>query len=228
MPCWRPGRRYPRFGWGYAGADFEVDLRGLPSEGSPLFWQVAQARIEEQLAVRLRDAVARDQVRHLSVFRTRAASRCSPASARTSTTRSLYQSVPEAAWWRRGLGLGPRRRAGHLRLRAPPPGRQRPGRGADRPQCAAVDRGPSGRVRRRSGLEPSPRASRRQAATCCGHPASLDNFARAYHDCLGEIEGARPKRRRPPASSRCPRRQQSPWAAVSCAARSLLSGSTTE
>ncbi len=62
------GRRYPRFGWGYGGGDFELDLRGLPSEGSPLFWQVGQARIHEQLGARLRDAVARDQVRHLSVF----------------------------------------------------------------------------------------------------------------------------------------------------------------
>lgn len=41
------GRRYPRFGWGFHGADFEVDLRNLPSEGTPMYWQAGRERVAE-------------------------------------------------------------------------------------------------------------------------------------------------------------------------------------
>jgi hypothetical protein len=64
----KSGRRYPQFGWGHGGADFEVDLRKLPSESSSVYWPAGKEAIVEQLGVRLRDAVARGKVRHLSVF----------------------------------------------------------------------------------------------------------------------------------------------------------------
>lgn len=185
------GRRYPRFGWGYGGADFEVDLRGLPSEGSPLFWQVGQGRIEEQLAGRLRDAVARDQVRHLSVF---ALARipllaCVGAHLDDKVPTELFQKQRGGD---EGWGWDPtaapvtfafeRLREGNstqvavlIGLSAPLSVEDLPGELADATVWTITPReqAPSRDVLRAS--------------------ASLDNFARAYHDCLAEIEGARPK-----------------------------------
>ncbi len=60
--------RYPRFALAYGGFDLEIDLRGLPREGTPLYWEAGMARIQEILDSRLKQGAATGKVRHLSVF----------------------------------------------------------------------------------------------------------------------------------------------------------------
>lgn len=60
--------RYPHYGLAYRGADVEVDLRTLPGEGTALYWQMGQQAIDERLGQQLTEAVAKNEVRHLSVF----------------------------------------------------------------------------------------------------------------------------------------------------------------
>lgn len=60
--------RYPYYALAFQGQDFEIDLRGLPAEGTPLYWQAGYERIREALQHRLHEGVQRGEVRHLSVF----------------------------------------------------------------------------------------------------------------------------------------------------------------
>jgi hypothetical protein len=60
--------RYARFEGGFGGADFEVDLRGLPSEQADSYWAAGIDKIDEAIGRRLADAIKRGQVGHLSVF----------------------------------------------------------------------------------------------------------------------------------------------------------------
>lgn len=60
--------RYPDYALAFHGQDFEIDLRGLPAEGTSLYWQVGEERLREALQHRLREAVQRGEIRHLSVF----------------------------------------------------------------------------------------------------------------------------------------------------------------
>jgi hypothetical protein len=60
--------RYPYFALAFQGQDFEIDLRGLPDEGTPLYWQVGEARLREALLHRLAEGVQRGEIRHLSLF----------------------------------------------------------------------------------------------------------------------------------------------------------------
>lgn len=185
------GRRYPRFDWGYAGADFEVDLRTLPTEKSTVYWQAGRDRIVEQLGTRLRDAVARGHVRHLSVF----------CLARI----PLLACVGEYLDDKIPVELFQKQRGGDE------------GWGwdhADGPVTFAFDRvreGTSEGVALIIGLSaalsvsdlppeladatvwsitPRERAPSREVLRA---RSSLDNFARAYHDCVGAIEAVRPK-----------------------------------
>lgn len=57
--------RYPDFRAALAGEDLEIDLRALPTEGDPAYWQTGERLIAES-AARLRDAQA--PIPHLSVF----------------------------------------------------------------------------------------------------------------------------------------------------------------
>jgi hypothetical protein len=187
----KAGRRYPRFGWGYGGTDFEVDLRGLPSEGSPLFWQAGQARVEEQLAVRLRDAVARDQVRHLSVF---ALARipllaCVGARLDDKVPTELFQKQRGGdEGWGWDVDAEPvtftaeHVREGTSRQVAVLIGLSAP--------LAIEDLPPTLVDATVWTITPREQAPNRDVLRSS---ASLDNFARTYHDCLGEIEAARPK-----------------------------------
>jgi hypothetical protein len=184
------GRRYPRFGWGYGGADFEVDLRGLPSEGSELFWQSGQQRIVEQLD-RLRDAVARDKVRHLSVF----------CLARIPLLACVGEQLDDKV----PVDLFQKQRGGDEGWSWDPSApavtfsyeRLREGSG-DR---VALIAGLSAALSPADlpdeladatvwSITPREQAPSRDVLRA---RASLDNFARAYHDCLGEIESVRPK-----------------------------------
>jgi SMODS-associated and fused to various effectors sensor domain len=61
----RADRRFPRYPLALAGEDLEIDLRGLPNESDPAYWQTGTAIIAEQ-AARIRDA--RTPIRHISVF----------------------------------------------------------------------------------------------------------------------------------------------------------------
>lgn len=60
--------RYPRFPLAFGGQDLEIDLRGLPAEGSADYWEVGQQRIREALLYRLEEGARKGMVRHLSVF----------------------------------------------------------------------------------------------------------------------------------------------------------------
>ncbi len=60
--------RYPRYAIGYGGADIELDLRGLPSEGTDGYWVAAASQIRWVLDGPVRDGVRRGEIRHLSVF----------------------------------------------------------------------------------------------------------------------------------------------------------------
>lgn len=185
------GRRYPRFGWGYGGADFEVDLRSLPSEKSPVYWQAGRERIVEQLGTRLHDAVSRGQVRHLSVF----------CLARIPLLACVGEQLDDKI----PVELFQKQRGGDE------------GWGWDDaagPVSFVFDRvrkGSSDRVALIIGLSAvltvADLPSELEDATVWSitpqgaSPSrdilrarvSLDNFARAYHECLGAIEAARPK-----------------------------------
>jgi hypothetical protein len=185
------GRRFPRFGWGYGGADFEVDLRGLPSEGSDLFWEAGRTRIEERIGERLREAVSRQQVRHLSVF----------ALGRIPLLACVGEQLDDKV----PTDLFQKQRGGDE------------GWGWDdeaEPVTFIAERihdGGSDRVALIIGLSaalsledlPQDSAggtvwaisphSRQPSRDVLRARESLDNFARTYHDCLGEIEAVRPK-----------------------------------
>lgn len=62
--------RYPDFPLTFDRQGIEIDLRGLPGEreGAPAYWDAARRRIDEVIDQRLREAIATDQVRHVSVF----------------------------------------------------------------------------------------------------------------------------------------------------------------
>lgn len=60
--------RYPRFPLAFGGQDLEIDLRNLPGEGTPEYWNAGQQRIDEALNHRLNEGIRRHQVRHLSIF----------------------------------------------------------------------------------------------------------------------------------------------------------------
>jgi hypothetical protein len=185
------GRRYPRFGWGYGGADFEVDLRDLPLEQSSVYWKAGQEKINERLGGHLREAVARGQIRHLSVF----------GLARIPLLAYVGQHLDDKV----PVELFQKQRGGD--------------EGWHWDQDAApvtfahtrVREGTTGRVALVVGISAELRqedlpADLADATVWCISPreqlpgrdvlrarASLDNFARAYHDCLGEIESVRPK-----------------------------------
>jgi SMODS-associated and fused to various effectors sensor domain len=61
----RADGRFPRYPLAMAGEDLEIDLRGLPTEGDPTYWQTGEAIIAER-AARIRDA--REPIHHVSVF----------------------------------------------------------------------------------------------------------------------------------------------------------------
>jgi hypothetical protein len=61
----RADGRFPRYRFALAGEDIEVDLRGLPEEGGPAYWESGERVIAAQ-AARLRQA--QGPIRHLSVF----------------------------------------------------------------------------------------------------------------------------------------------------------------
>lgn len=60
--------RYPHYALAFLGQDFEIDLRGLPQEGTPLYWEVGVARLRDALGHRLAEGVQKGEIRHLSVF----------------------------------------------------------------------------------------------------------------------------------------------------------------
>lgn len=62
------GNRYPFFAFGYRGAGIEIDLRGLPAEGTSTYWEEAERRIADVVHRQLRDGINRNEVTHLSVF----------------------------------------------------------------------------------------------------------------------------------------------------------------
>ncbi len=184
-------RRYPRFGWGYGGADFEVDLRDLPSEKPDLYWEAGQQRIREQLGTRLREAVARGQVRHLSVF-------CLARMPLLACVgEHLDDKVPVKLFQKqRGGGEGwgwdgaaepvtfsfqcvqegaPDRVAVIVALSAALSVEDLPPEFADATVWL---------------ITPREEAPSRDILVA---RASLDNFARTYHDCVGAIEAGRPK-----------------------------------
>jgi hypothetical protein len=61
-------RRYPRFELGYGGSDIEIDLRNLPAEGSPDYWDRARDQIRHVLDHQLATGVKQGRVRHISIF----------------------------------------------------------------------------------------------------------------------------------------------------------------
>jgi 5-methylcytosine-specific restriction endonuclease McrA len=64
----RGARRYPFYVLGTeAGSDIECDLRKFSGEGEEVYWSSVKRRIED-LREQLRDAIARGQIKHLSVF----------------------------------------------------------------------------------------------------------------------------------------------------------------
>lgn len=60
--------RYPRFPLAFGGQDLEIDLRGLPGEGTEAYWAAGKQRIKEALTFRLEEGTRKGMVRHLSVF----------------------------------------------------------------------------------------------------------------------------------------------------------------
>lgn len=64
----RANGRYPRYKLGIGGArDVELDLRGLPSEGEELYWQMGTKAIEHRM-LQITEGVRRGDIRHLSIF----------------------------------------------------------------------------------------------------------------------------------------------------------------
>ncbi len=61
-------RRYPFFSLGYRGDGVEIDLRQIPGEGTPMYWQEAERRITAVINGSVRTGVERDEIKHLSVF----------------------------------------------------------------------------------------------------------------------------------------------------------------
>lgn len=59
--------RYPRYDLTVRGGDIELDLRGLPDEGSGDYWREARRQIDALIG-RIRDGVGHGAIRHLSVF----------------------------------------------------------------------------------------------------------------------------------------------------------------
>jgi hypothetical protein len=184
------GRRYPRFGWGYFGSDFELDLRGLPSATSEIYWRAGCEHITERLGG-LRDAVARGQVRHLSVF----------CLARIPLLACVGEQLDDKV----PVELFQKQRGGdegwgwdgeaepvtfaHERLRD----------GDDAlvalivglsASLSLADLPPELADATVWSIAPREQPPSRDIVRA---RASLDNFARAYHDCLGEIESVRPK-----------------------------------
>lgn len=66
----RNDARYPDFPLSYGTHGIEIDLRNLPGEatGTAMYWQAARAAIDEVIDHKLKAAVGREDVRHLSVF----------------------------------------------------------------------------------------------------------------------------------------------------------------
>lgn len=66
----RSDSRFPEFPLSLEHYGFEIDLRHLPGEGrsQDSYWNAAKATIDEVIAHKLKDALTRERVRHLSVF----------------------------------------------------------------------------------------------------------------------------------------------------------------
>jgi hypothetical protein len=62
------GDRYPRYSLGYAGADVEIDLRGLPDEAAGAYWETGKRTIAEVIDHSVRHGVREGAIRHLSIF----------------------------------------------------------------------------------------------------------------------------------------------------------------
>jgi hypothetical protein len=60
--------RYPLFSLAPAGEDIEIDLRGIPCEGSSDYWVAATKRIDDAIEHRVRYGVRDGLIRHLSLF----------------------------------------------------------------------------------------------------------------------------------------------------------------
>lgn len=60
--------RFPDFPLSYQEYGFEIDLRHLPGEGTEMYWTTGKAAIDEVIEHKLKEAVRREAVRHLSVF----------------------------------------------------------------------------------------------------------------------------------------------------------------
>jgi hypothetical protein len=64
----RSDDRFPDFPLSYEQYGFEIDLRHVPCEGSEAYWTAAKAIIDDVIEHKLKEAVRREAVRHLSVF----------------------------------------------------------------------------------------------------------------------------------------------------------------
>jgi hypothetical protein len=66
----RSAERFPRFSLAYDRHSIEIDLRHVPGEasGGPDYYTSATAIIDEVITHKLRDGVALEEIRHLSVF----------------------------------------------------------------------------------------------------------------------------------------------------------------
>ncbi|HUP69634.1 MAG TPA: SAVED domain-containing protein, partial [Acidimicrobiales bacterium] len=64
------GERLPEFTLAYDRHSIEIDLRKIPgeAEGGPDYYRTAMATIDEVVAGRVREGIARDAIPHLSVF----------------------------------------------------------------------------------------------------------------------------------------------------------------
>ena len=185
------GGRYPRFGWGYDGADFEVDLRNLPPEQSSVYWRAGRERIVDQIGLRLREAVARGQVCHLSVF-------ClARIPLLACVGEQLDDKVPTELFQKQrggdeGWGWDPSAAPitfAHDRLRAGTSDRVAVIMGLSAP-LSVTDLPRELENATVWSIQPREQPPSRDVFRA---RASLDNFARAYHDCLAEIESTRPK-----------------------------------
>ncbi|SEQ74604.1 HNH endonuclease [Microlunatus flavus] len=64
----RSDDRFPDFPLSYEQYGFEIDLRHVAQEGTDAYWSGARAIIDETIEHKLKEAVRRDSIRHLSVF----------------------------------------------------------------------------------------------------------------------------------------------------------------